>query len=448
MIRSASALSAVSFRYSPSALDHLALLDDERPQTTAVDDSTAQKEIAEDNDTGSTATFGALGAMALTIGICQLVIIPAASISSEYADGITLLAAAASAIVGYKLLGGDEARAANLAKDGGYDAKFVVDKPGRIRDIVGRIEKEKGCNLIIPNEEGRDLSDALRLINQVHGEEYIREFKEAVEDARQTGRIRRLHPVVMRTLIDEHSYDAAVSGVADWLDSVDTVMKPKMNAHEVSFALTRPPSHHACISQGMGGCLLNGPAIAAFRALELGADRVAILDIDAHHGNGIANCVQNEPRIRYSSIHEEVIEKNWFKSEKDVEKKEKSVDPRSPFADDKGPLGNILNVPLAKGTVWEGESGYKEALVERALPFLTSGGGDMPQVLILAAGFDALEVDATSGLGLQQEDFREIGRILHDKFGNRLAIGLEGGYVWQDGTLGDAVTQLVRPWAE
>ena len=177
-------------------------------------------------------------------------------------------------------------------------------------------------------------------------------------------------------------------------------------------------------------------------------DRVAILDIDAHHGNGGANCVQNEPRIRYCSIHEEVIEKNWFKSEKDVEKKEKSVDPRSPFADDKGPLGNILNAPLAKGTVWEGESGYKEALVERALPFLTSDGDAMPQVLILAAGFDALEVDSTSGLKLQKEDFREIGRILHDEFGNNVAIGLEGGYVWQDGTLGEAVTQLMEPWVE
>lgn len=447
-IRSASALRAVSFRYSPSALDHLALLDDERPQTPAMDDSTAQHEIAEDNSTSSMATIGALGAMALTVVICQLVIIPTASISSEYADGITLLSAAASAIAGYKLLGGDEARAANLPKDGGYDAKFVVDKPGRIRDIVGRIQKEDGYNLVVSNEEGRDLSDALRLINQVHGEEYIREVKEAVKDARQTARIRRLHPVVMRTLIDEHSYDAAVAGVADWIDSVDSVMKPERNANEVSFALTRPPSHHACASRGMGGCLLNGPAIAAFRALELGANSVAILDIDAHHGNGIANCVQNEARIRYCSIHEEVIEKNWFKSEKDVEKKEKSVDPRSPFADDKGPLGNILNIPLAKGTIWEGESGYKEALIERVLPFLTSDGKDMPQVLILAAGFDALEVDATSGLKLQKEDFREIGRILHDNFGNRVAIGLEGGYVWQDGALGEAVVQLVQPWAE
>ena len=95
-----------------------------------------------------------------------------------------------------------------------------------------------------------------------------------------------------------------------------------------------------------------------------------------------------------------------------------------------------------------GESGYKEALVEQALPFLTSDENDMPQVLILAAEFDALEVDSTSGLKLLKEDFREIGRILHDKFGKSVAIGLEGGYVWQDGTLGEAVAELMRSWAE
>ena len=444
-IRSATAstgLKAVNFRYSASALDHLALLDDERPKTE--DDSMATEPVK--NDAKSTATLGALGAMALTVAIFQFAIIPAATISSEYVDGLSLFSAAASAIAGYKLLGGDEARTANLPKDGGYDAKFVVDKPGRIRDITGRIEKEEGCILVVSEGKSRDLTDAMRLINEVHGEEYIAEFQAAVNDARETGRIRRLHPVVMRTLIDEHSYDAAVAGVADWIDSVDAVLRSKSNNEEISFALTRPPSHHACIARGMGGCLLNGPAIAAFRALELGAEQVAILDIDAHHGNGIANCIQNEPRIRYCSIHEEVIEKNWFKSEKDIEKKEKSVDPRSPFLEDTGPLRNICNIPLPKGTIWSGEEGYREALVEQALPFLTGKDSSLTQMLILAAGFDALEVDATSGLKLETEDFREIGNILHDAFGNRIAIGLEGGYVY--GKLGEAVVQLVNPWRE
>ena len=65
------------------------------------------------NDAKSTATLGALGSMALTVAIFQFAIIPTATISSEYADGLSLLSAAASAIAGYKLLGGDEARTAN-----------------------------------------------------------------------------------------------------------------------------------------------------------------------------------------------------------------------------------------------------------------------------------------------------------------------------------------------
>ena len=392
--------------------------------------------------------IGALSSMAAVILACQL-LIPA-----EYADNASLLCGAAAAAAGYKILGGDAARRANLPKDGGYDAKFAVDKPGRIRDILGRVAKEN-YNVIdvSSSSRSRDLSNALRLIGQVHSDAYITELKEAVEDAKATDRIRRLHPVVMRTLIDQHSYDAAVNGVADWIDSVEAAMgcgvgSPADNDNaDVVFAVTRPPSHHACVSRGMGGCLLNGPSIAAFRALELGAERVAILDIDAHHGNGIANCVQNEARIRYCSIHEEVVEKNWFKSENDIKKKEKSVDPRSPLPDDVGPLGNILNIPLAKGTGWDGESGYKRVLVEDALPFLRGDGGETPDVLILAAGFDALAVDFTSGLALATHDYREIGHILCDMFGSRIAVGLEGGYVWKDGTLGEAVVQLMKPWS-
>ena len=458
----------MTFQYSSSALDHLAALDDARPADSSnsndrtllhhsstsiqVDNEDSSKNASDDASDGIklTATIGALSSMAVAILACQLLL------PTEYADNASLLCSAAAAATGYKLLGGDAAvRQANLPKDGGYDAKFVVDKPGRIREILGRVEMER-YNIV--ESGGRDLSDAIRLINQIHSDTYIEELTEAVKDARATDRIRRLHPVGMRTLVDQYSYDAAVDGVADWIDSIDAAMGCAVRAADASksgddgnddviFALTRPPSHHACVSRGMGGCLLNGPAIAAFRALELGAERVAILDIDAHHGNGIANCVQDEARIRYCSIHEEVVEKNWFKSEKDIQKKENSVDPRTPFREDRGKLDNILNIPLAKGTRWDGESGYRRALLDDALPFLADGGKQKPDVLILAAGFDALAVDATSGLALETQDYSEIGRVLHDMFGGRIAVGLEGGYVWQDGTLGEAVVQLMKPWA-
>ena len=72
--------------------------------------------------------------------------------------------------------------------------------------------------------------------------------------------------------------------------------------------------------------------------------------------------------------------------------------------------------------------------------------GFRPDVLIVAAGFDALEADITSTLRLQPEDFADMGRILRGRFGDNVAFGLEGGYCWEGGELGEAVVRLVEPW--
>jgi len=461
-------LYAVTFRYSSSSFDHLKALDDDKQgkaTTTASSETSNSGDDASSKDAAAaaqdTATVGALGCMAIVVGASLSFLPP------EY-ETFSILLGAASAGIGYVALGGPEAQQASKPSDGGYDAKFVVDKPGRLREILQAIYKQKALlssstrsiKVIESESNGRDRSNALRLIQQVHGKDYIEDFQAAVEDSRTKGQARRLHPTIMRTLVDQHSFDAAVDGVADWIDAMDDIFVQSQYEHQtdnsiengdgnmperdIQFCLTRPPSHHACKSRGSGGCLLNGPAIAAMRALEGGASRIAILDIDAHHGNGIAHCVQDEERIRYCSIHEDVVEKNWFANANDVAKKEKSWNPRSPYRDDRGPLGNICNIPLPKGTTWE--TGYSQALLEEALPFLMKPVA--PDILILAAGFDALAVDTSSKLALQPRDYRAIGEILQSSFGSNVIVGLEGGYVWKDGTLGNAVLELVQPWTK
>merc|ERR1712071_33867 len=135
---------------------------------------------------------------------------------------------------------------------------------------------------------------------------------------------------------------AALSAISDWVASVDAALVStqaqrsqqrsqqyrNLNVYPI-FALVRPPGHHACRSMGMGGCLLNSPAIAAMYALEQGAQSVAILDVDAHHGNGIAHCVQDEPRIRYVSLHEDpqLTHKNRAYAGR---KERTDMDPRGP----------------------------------------------------------------------------------------------------------------------
>jgi len=188
----------------------------------------------------------------------------------------------------------------------------------------------------------------------------------------------------------------------------------------------------------MGGCFFNSASIAAFYALDQpNVQNVAILDIDAHHGNGIAHCVEDEPRIRYCSIHEVAKDGEYMINQKVRE----DDDPRSSKDCDHGPLGNICNINLKGRTGWD--MGYNDALLETALPFLME---DDPSLLIVAAGFDAIYSDGTSRLALMPEDYEKLGNEIYQRFGNRVAFGLEGGYSWQEHDLSQALIAFVEPW--
>lgn len=178
---------------------------------------------------------------------------------------------------------------------------------------------------------------------------------------------------------------------------------------------------------------LRNVALAGFYALEeLGAGSVVgILDIDAHHGNGIAHLVQAEERIRYVSIHER-------RGGGGVQRPE--YDPRSPDESDKGPKSNLKNIELEKGSDWA--SGYESALSE-ALEFLRSS-----DVLLVAAGFDALREDPTSSLRLTVDDFNKVARAI-SAMGIPLAVGLEGGYTQKlEGASGSLLSDCVLSFAE
>lgn len=218
------------------------------------------------------------------------------------------------------------------------------------------------------------------------------------------------------------------------MTSVDAAMARE---NRVQFALVRPPSHHACRNKAMGGCLLNSVAIAAHYALDRyeNVERIAILDVDAHHGNGIAHCVQDNSAICYCSIHEDISSSTM------LGQVTKEDNPRLPTSDDCGPLGNLCNIPLTKGTTWE--SGYRKALVEQAIPFLKE---HHPDLLLIAAGFDALEADWTSQVRLTPQDFGRMGEILQEEFGFKVAFGLEGGYCWKDDVLCIAIDEFVGAW--
>jgi acetoin utilization deacetylase AcuC-like enzyme len=331
---------------------------------------------------------------------------------------------------GWFLGGGREVAEAERPINGGYDRKLIADRPSRLQSVLESISDSQNGSFSVDSSYSstRDLTQAKFYTAKVHTNEYLEMLE---SKSREADRPMRLNPVYSRTLIDQHSYGAALNAIADWMESVDSALQDRPK-----FALVRPPGHHACRSKGMGGCLLNSAAIAAIYALEQPTVKsVAILDIDAHHGNGIAHCIQDIPEIRYCSIHEDASSGFLGRSRDDPE------DPRSPSSDDTGPLGNIRNINLPSGATWE--KGYREALEERAIPFLTEHN---PDILLVAAGFDALEADLTSKLSLQPSDFKKIAEILKRSYGSRVAMGLEGGYCWQGGELNEAILCFVEPW--
>jgi acetoin utilization deacetylase AcuC-like enzyme len=327
---------------------------------------------------------------------------------------------------GWYLGGGRQVDKDQKPINGGYDRKLIADRPSRLQSVLEYLQDKS--QIYSTSSSSRDPCKIRSYVSRIHDKDYLEMLETRSTEA---DRPQRLNPVYARTLIDQNSFEAALNAISDWMDSVDAALngKPK-------FALVRPPSHHACKSKGMGGCLLNSVAVAALYALDQkGVSSVAILDFDAHHGNGIANCVQDIPKIRYCSIHEEAST-YFIKREKNDQD-----DPRSPASNDRGPLGNIRNVNLPPNTGWE--NGYRQALMEEALPFLME---TKPDILLIAAGFDALDADLTSKLRLQPEDFKKMATILKEKFGTRVAFGLEGGYCWQNGELSRAIFEFVSPW--
>ncbi len=175
-----------------------------------------------------------------------------------------------------------------------------------------------------------------------------------------------------------------------------------------TFALTRPPGHHAGADFFGGYCFLNNAALAAQHLLDDGAHKVGILDIDYHHGNGTQSIFYGRGDVLFASIH---------------------ADPRTEFpfylghADETGEgagLGCNMNLPLPAGST----PAQWFAALETACIKLAAFGAES---LVVSLGVDTFAGDPLSHFALQSADFLRIGeRIAH--LGLPTVFVLEGGY--------------------
>jgi acetoin utilization deacetylase AcuC-like enzyme len=175
-----------------------------------------------------------------------------------------------------------------------------------------------------------------------------------------------------------------------------------------AFCATRPPGHHAEAATAMGFCLLNHVAIAARHAqAEHGAEKVAILDFDVHHGNGTQAIFENDGSVLYVSSHQDPLY------------------PGTGHADETG-CGNILNLPLPPDS---GSAEFRRAWGVLGLPALRAF---TPDLILVSAGFDAHEADPLAQLRLQFDDYDWITREICDyaatACAGRVVSVLEGGY--------------------
>jgi len=193
------------------------------------------------------------------------------------------------------------------------------------------------------------------------------------------------------------------------VDAVERVLDGER--HRRALVLARPPGHHAERSQAMGFCFYNNAAVGAAHARALGAARVAIVDVDVHHGNGTQQIFEADPSVLYVSIHQ------------------------FPFYPGTGDASEIgvgegrgysVNLPVEVGAE---DADYEAMFREMVVPTVRRFA---PDLLIVSAGFDAHERDPLAGMRLTTPAF---GAMMHDLRAvadacceGRIVAVTEGGY--------------------
>jgi acetoin utilization deacetylase AcuC-like enzyme len=207
------------------------------------------------------------------------------------------------------------------------------------------------------------------------------------------------------TYMSPATLEAALRCVGGAVAATDAVFAKEADN---AFVAMRPPGHHAERRRAMGFCFFNAVAIAAYRArLKHGAERVAVVDFDVHHGNGTQDIFWDDASLFYGSTHQ------------------------FPFYPGTGArsetgVGNIVNAPLRAGS---GAKEFRQAMEGLILPALKDFA---PDFLIISAGFDAHRNDLLGGLALSEPDFAWATLKLQEQAdasaGGRVVSVLEGGY--------------------
>jgi acetoin utilization deacetylase AcuC-like enzyme len=217
--------------------------------------------------------------------------------------------------------------------------------------------------------------------------------------------------VLADTIANRGTYAAAVRAAGAVLGATESVLRSEF---ESAYCLVRPPGHHAIASAPMGFCFFNSVAIAARHAvIALGLERVAVVDIDLHHGNGTQDAFYEDASVLYVSTHQYPFypgSGHWRESGAGAG------------------LGTTLNLSLPGGC---GDSEYARCVDEVIAPKLEAY---RPQLILVSAGYDAHHADPIDGAlmrlscGGYASLIAALRAAAQELCDGRLVVALEGGY--------------------
>lgn len=305
--------------------------------------------------------------------------------------------------------------------------KPCFEMPRRADMVLERVRKVGLGDIAAPREFGLDP------VLRVHDAGYVAFLETAWSRWSADGRSHDALPLVwpvrgLRTdrkpqdidgLLGYYSFDAGVPITAGTWQAIRssanvalTALDELLRSQRSSFALCRPPGHHAAADYMGGYCYFNNAAIAAQALRDQGAARVAILDVDYHHGNGTQSIFYQRADVMFLSLHgDPLVEYPYFLGHAD-----------EPGAGEG--LGYNHNYPLPHGTDW---ARYQQALQDACQRIADYA----PDAIVVSLGVDTFEHDPISRFKLKNDDYLRMGELI-GRLGKPTLFVMEGGYAVED----------------